>query len=134
MDGLKLLALTSVQYLKPSYKRKLTSDNKKLNCFFIFSELCCTDPCFKYRPIRPRYRLISLFFLTADTIRGNRSPYRLQKKNCRYLKYRPINCPILADKSSDISPDMNNLFIARLRANLHYFLLSLQAYYIIFIR
>jgi len=43
---------------------------------------------------------------------------------CRKIaRYWPINRPI-----------WNNLFIARLRANIHYFLLSLKAYYIIFIR
>jgi len=29
---------------------------------------------------RPRYRPISLFLSAADTIWGNRSPYRLQQK------------------------------------------------------
>ena len=39
-----------------------------------------SDPCFKYRPIRPRYRPISPFLPAADMIWGNRSPYRLQQK------------------------------------------------------
>ena len=53
--------------------------------------------------------------------------YIVCNKNGRYLKYRPINCP-------RYRPIWNNLFIARLRANIHCFLLSLYAYYIIFIR
>jgi len=60
-------------------------------------------PRFKYRL---RDRLISLFLPATDTIWGNRSPHRLQQKNGRYLKYRPISRPISADKLPDISPDM----------------------------
>ena len=69
----------------------------------IFIEHVIYYPCFKYRP---RYWPISPFLPAADTIWRNRSLYRLQKKNGRYLKYQPINCPISADKSPDISPDM----------------------------
>jgi len=38
----------------------------------------CWQPCFKYRPSRPRYRPISLFLPAADTIWENRLTYRLQ--------------------------------------------------------
>ena len=77
--------------------------------------------CFKYRQSRPRYRPISPFLPAADTIWENRSPYRLQRKTTdiwnigRYIgRYWPINCLIYY-------PIWNNLFIARLRANVHCF-------------
>jgi len=63
-------------------------------------------PCFKYLPIRPRYRSISPFLPAVNTIWENHLPHRLQQKNGRYLKYQLINRLILADKSPDISPDM----------------------------
>ena len=79
------------------------------------------DPCFKYRPSRLRYRPISSFLPAADTIWRNRSSCRLQQKMTdirnigrQIARYRPINRPIY-------HPIWNNLFIARLRANVHWF-------------
>jgi len=83
---------------------------------------------------RVDWDIIRYLFFYLLSIRYWEIVRHIAAKNGRYLKYQPINCPISAINHLKYRPIWNNLFIALLRANVYYFLLSLHAYYIIFIR